>query len=178
MASLKDLRRRIRATKSMQQIFKAMEMVAAAKLRRAQEAAEAARPYAERMERMLGSLAASMAGREGALQAPHVSMRVFARGMLIHAVTRLYFPDDEANGANAADAVLNAIDDPAGRRGPVALKPGAWNAVALTATADGVKVEVNGMRSAGIMFAIRTAGHAHSMRPSSGRRRPTVVARA
>jgi F-type H+-transporting ATPase subunit gamma len=41
-------------------------MVAAAKLRRAQEAAEAARPYAERMERMLGSLAASMAGREGA----------------------------------------------------------------------------------------------------------------
>jgi F-type H+-transporting ATPase subunit gamma len=43
-----------------------MKMVAAAKLRRAQEKAEAARPYAERMERMLGSLAASMAGRDGA----------------------------------------------------------------------------------------------------------------
>ena len=41
-----------------------MKMVAAAKLRRAQEQAEAARPYAERMERMLGSLAGSMAGRE------------------------------------------------------------------------------------------------------------------
>jgi F-type H+-transporting ATPase subunit gamma len=45
MASLKDIRRRIRATKSMQQIFKAMEMVAAAKLRRAQQRAQAAAPY-------------------------------------------------------------------------------------------------------------------------------------
>ena len=47
MASLKDLRRRIRATRSMQQIFKAMEMVAAAKLRRAQSRAQAASPYAK-----------------------------------------------------------------------------------------------------------------------------------
>jgi len=66
MASLKDLRNRIRSVKSTQKITSAMKMVAAAKLRRAQEQAEAARPYAERMERMLGSLAGSMAGRDGA----------------------------------------------------------------------------------------------------------------
>ncbi len=56
MASLKDLRRRIRATKSMQQIFKAMEMVAAAKLRRAQARAGAAAPYAEKITQMLTNL--------------------------------------------------------------------------------------------------------------------------
>ena len=66
MPSLKDLKIRINSVKSTQKITSAMKMVAAAKLRRAQEMAEAARPYAERMERMLGSLAASMAGREGA----------------------------------------------------------------------------------------------------------------
>jgi F-type H+-transporting ATPase subunit gamma len=66
MPSLKDLRNRINSVKSTQKITSAMKMVAAAKLRRAQEQAEAARPYAERMERMLGSLAASMAGQEGA----------------------------------------------------------------------------------------------------------------
>ncbi len=66
MPSLKDLRVRINSVKSTQKITSAMKMVAAAKLRRAQEQAEAARPYAERMERMLGSLAASMAGQEGA----------------------------------------------------------------------------------------------------------------
>jgi F-type H+-transporting ATPase subunit gamma len=66
MPSLKDLRIRINSVKSTQKITSAMKMVAAAKLRRAQEQAEAARPYAERMERMLGSLAASMAGQEGA----------------------------------------------------------------------------------------------------------------
>jgi len=65
MPSLKDLKVRINSVKSTQKITSAMKMVAAAKLRRAQEAAEAARPYAERMERMLGSLAASMAGRDG-----------------------------------------------------------------------------------------------------------------
>ncbi len=66
MASLKDLRVRIASVKSTQKITSAMKMVAAAKLRRAQEQAEASRPYAVRMERMLGSLAASMAGQEGA----------------------------------------------------------------------------------------------------------------
>jgi F-type H+-transporting ATPase subunit gamma len=61
MASLKDLRRRIRATKSMQQIFKAMEMVAAAKLRRAQARAQAASPYSAKISAMLANLAGSAA---------------------------------------------------------------------------------------------------------------------
>jgi F-type H+-transporting ATPase subunit gamma len=66
MASLKDLRVRINSVKSTQKITSAMKMVAAAKLRRAQEQAESARPYAERMERMMASLASGMAGQEGA----------------------------------------------------------------------------------------------------------------
>src|SRR6476469_7905020 len=61
MASLKDIRRRIRATKSMQQIFKAMEMVAAAKLRRAQQRAQASSPYAEKITQMLAKLAGAAA---------------------------------------------------------------------------------------------------------------------
>ncbi|MEX1110019.1 MAG: F0F1 ATP synthase subunit gamma [Dongiaceae bacterium] len=66
MPSLKDLRVRINSVKSTQKITSAMKMVAAAKLRRAQEQAEAARPYAERMDRMLASLAAGFVGQEGA----------------------------------------------------------------------------------------------------------------
>jgi len=66
MPSLKDLRNRIDSVKSTQKITKAMQMVAASKLRRAQEAAEAARPYNERMERVVGTLAANVAGQEGA----------------------------------------------------------------------------------------------------------------
>jgi len=66
MASLKDLRNRIASVKSTQKITSAMKMVAAAKLKRAQSQAEAARPYAERMERMLGELAGGLQGREGA----------------------------------------------------------------------------------------------------------------
>ena len=62
MPSLKSLRIRINSVKSTQKITRAMKMVAASKLRRAQENAEAARPYAERMERMLGAIAGSMAG--------------------------------------------------------------------------------------------------------------------
>ncbi len=62
MPSLKALRGRIASVKSTQKITSAMKMVAAAKLRRAQTHAEAARPYAERMERMLASLASSVAG--------------------------------------------------------------------------------------------------------------------
>jgi F-type H+-transporting ATPase subunit gamma len=66
MASLKDMRVRIAATKATQKITKAMQMVAASKLRRAQVAAEAARPYAERMGKMLGSIASAMAGSDSA----------------------------------------------------------------------------------------------------------------
>src|SRR6266550_2505235 len=62
MPSLKDLRNRIPSVRSTQKITAAMKMVAASRLRRAQEQAEAARPYAMRMDRMLGSLAASIIG--------------------------------------------------------------------------------------------------------------------
>ena len=66
MPSLKDLRGRINSVKSTRKITSAMKMVAASKLRRAQSQAEAARPYALAMERMLGSLANSVAGSPGA----------------------------------------------------------------------------------------------------------------
>jgi len=66
MASLKDMRVRIAATKATQKITKAMQMVAASKLRRAQVAAEAARPYAERMRKVLASIASAVAGSDSA----------------------------------------------------------------------------------------------------------------
>jgi F-type H+-transporting ATPase subunit gamma len=66
MASLKDLRNRIVATKATQKITKAMQMVAASKLRRAQAAAESARPYAGRMDKVLGNIAASVASLDSA----------------------------------------------------------------------------------------------------------------
>jgi F-type H+-transporting ATPase subunit gamma len=65
MASLKDMRVRIAATKATQKITKAMQMVAASKLRRAQAAAEAARPYAERMGRVLANIASGTADGSG-----------------------------------------------------------------------------------------------------------------
>ena len=66
MASLKALRARINSVKSTRKITSAMKMVAASKLKRAQTQAEAARPYAERMQRMLAALAASAAGSPNA----------------------------------------------------------------------------------------------------------------
>lgn len=66
MPSLKDLKNRIGSVKNTRKITKAMQMVAAAKLRRAQEAAEAARPYAERMNAVMASLAAGVGNAEGA----------------------------------------------------------------------------------------------------------------
>ena len=66
MASLKELRNRISSVKATQKITRAMQMVAASKLRRAQEAAEAARPYAERMSLVLSNLSAGVAGQDGA----------------------------------------------------------------------------------------------------------------
>ena len=62
MASLKDLRNRIASVKATQKITKAMQMVAAAKLRRAQEAAEAARPYSQRMGAVLANIADAVGG--------------------------------------------------------------------------------------------------------------------
>ncbi len=66
MASLKDMRNRIASVKATRKITKAMQMVAAAKLRRAQEAATAARPYAERMAQMLANVNARITNTEGA----------------------------------------------------------------------------------------------------------------
>ncbi len=66
MPSLKDLKNRIGSVKNTRKITKAMQMVAAAKLRRAQEAAEASRPYTERFNAVLGSLAASVGGSDSA----------------------------------------------------------------------------------------------------------------
>jgi F-type H+-transporting ATPase subunit gamma len=66
MPSLKDLRNRIASTKATQKITKAMQMVAASKLRRAQVAAEAARPYASHMDMVLGNIAASVGGLDTA----------------------------------------------------------------------------------------------------------------
>ena len=66
MANLKDLKNRITSVTSTQKITRAMQMVAAAKLRKAQESAEAARPFSERMAVVLANLSAAMEGREGA----------------------------------------------------------------------------------------------------------------
>jgi F-type H+-transporting ATPase subunit gamma len=66
MASLKDMRVRLASTKATQKITKAMQMVAASKLRRAQVAAEAARPFAERMEKVLGNIASSVTDLDSA----------------------------------------------------------------------------------------------------------------
>jgi F-type H+-transporting ATPase subunit gamma len=66
MASLKELKGRINSVKSTQKITKAKQMVAAAKLRKAQASAEAARPYAERLAKVMGSLAARVAGQDNA----------------------------------------------------------------------------------------------------------------
>lgn len=79
MANLKDLRRRIRATKSMQQIFKAMEMVAAAKLRRAQSRAMAASPYARKITEMLENLA----GAASELEHPLFKVREVKKTALV-----------------------------------------------------------------------------------------------
>ena len=66
MPSLKDLKNRIESVKSTRKITKAMQMVAAAKLRRAQEAAESARPYAERFNAVMAGLASAAAGSDSA----------------------------------------------------------------------------------------------------------------
>jgi F-type H+-transporting ATPase subunit gamma len=75
MPSLIDIRRRIRSVKNMQQITKAMKMVSAAKLRRAQERAIASRPYAEMMGRVLSNVAAAAAGDDDAANLPLLQMR-------------------------------------------------------------------------------------------------------
>ncbi|MFL6451813.1 MAG: ATP synthase F1 subunit gamma [Bryobacteraceae bacterium] len=75
MPSLIDIRRRIRSVKNTQQITKAMKMVSAAKLRRAQDRAVASRPYADMMRRVLSNVAAAAAGNEEASRLPLLQVR-------------------------------------------------------------------------------------------------------
>jgi F-type H+-transporting ATPase subunit gamma len=83
MPSLIDIRRRIRSVKNMQQITKAMKMVSAAKLRRAQERAIASRPYARIMQRMLSNIAAAAVGNEEVTELPLLQVREEKRLQLI-----------------------------------------------------------------------------------------------
>jgi F-type H+-transporting ATPase subunit gamma len=83
MPSLIDIRRRIRSVKNMQQITKAMKMVSAAKLRRAQEHAVASRPYAKMMNRVLSNIAAASAGSQEVADLPLLQARDEKRIQLI-----------------------------------------------------------------------------------------------
>ncbi len=83
MPSLIDIRRRIRSVKNMQQITKAMKMVSAAKLRRAQERALASRPYANMMGRILSNIAGAAAATEEAGHLPLLQVREEKRILLI-----------------------------------------------------------------------------------------------
>jgi F-type H+-transporting ATPase subunit gamma len=105
MASLKDLRRRIRATKSMQQIFKAMEMVAAAKLRKAQARAQAAAPYARKISEML----ANLAGAATELEHPLFQQREVKRiALLVVTADRGFAGTYNTNVLRAAEAVVRS----------------------------------------------------------------------
>jgi F-type H+-transporting ATPase subunit gamma len=83
MPSLIDIRRRIRSVKNMQQITKAMKMVSAAKLRRAQEHAVASRPYAKMMNRVLSNIAAASRGSQEVADLPLLQVREEKRIQLI-----------------------------------------------------------------------------------------------
>ncbi len=83
MPSLIDIRRRIRSVRNMQQITKAMKMVSAAKLRRAQERAIASRPYADMLGRILSNVAAAAAGDEQAATLPLLQVREEKRIQLV-----------------------------------------------------------------------------------------------
>src|SRR3954453_2812078 len=83
MPSLIDIRRRIRSVKNTQQITKAMKMVSAAKLRRAQERVVAARPYGAMLQRVLSNVAAAAAGNEEIGNSPLLKERAENRIQLI-----------------------------------------------------------------------------------------------
>ena len=83
MPSLIDIRRRIRSVKNTQQITKAMKMVSAAKLRRAQERTIASRPYGALLRKVLGNVAAAVAGDEHAAENPLLARRDENRILLV-----------------------------------------------------------------------------------------------
>jgi F-type H+-transporting ATPase subunit gamma len=84
MPSLIDFRRRIRSVKNTQQITRAMKMVSAAKLRRAQDRVIAARPYASRLRDLLGNVAAAARGNDRVVQDPLLAQRPERRVVLVH----------------------------------------------------------------------------------------------
>jgi F-type H+-transporting ATPase subunit gamma len=84
MPSLIDFRRRIRSVKNTQQITRAMKMVSAAKLRRAQDRVIAARPFATLLRQMLGNVAAAAGGDERVAQNPLLAQRAEQRILLVH----------------------------------------------------------------------------------------------
>src|ERR1017187_9400194 len=83
MPSLIDIRRRIRSVKNTQQITKAMKMVSAAKLRRAQDRTISARPYSTLLRKVLGNVAAAIAGDEQASENPLLARREERRVLLV-----------------------------------------------------------------------------------------------
>ena len=83
MPSLIDIRRRIRSVKNTQQITKAMKMVSAAKLRRAQDRTIAARPYSTMLRKVLGNVAAAVACNEHTAENPLLARREERRVLLV-----------------------------------------------------------------------------------------------
>ena len=113
MPSLIDFRRRIRSVKNTQQITKAMKMVSAAKLRRAQERVIAARPYANLMREMLANLAAAAQSDERASESPWLAKREPKR------IDLIFFTSDTglagAFNSNLIKAAQKFFEDHAGR---------------------------------------------------------------
>lgn len=109
MATLRDIKRRIKSVKNTQQITKAMEMVAAAKLRRAQGRAVSARPYARGMETMLANLAATLS----AMQHPLTEARpVHKRALIVFASNRGLAGSYNAQIIRFTEAILRGPEGP------------------------------------------------------------------
>ena len=109
MATLRDIKRRIKSVRSTQQITKAMELVAAAKLRRAQGRAVQARPYAEGMEQMLRNLAGALS----AMQHPLTEVRpVKARALFVFASNRGFAGSFNVQVTRFTEAILRGEEGP------------------------------------------------------------------
>ncbi len=122
MATIKDIRRRIRSVASTQQITRAMEMVAAAKLRRAQERVVSARPYSEKMTEVLQNLASATAGSE--IQNPLFQVReVRRRTVVVIASDKGLCGAFNANLFRAAEERLRGVDREAFDLIPVGRRP-------------------------------------------------------
>src|SRR5262245_47079162 len=120
MATLRDIKRRIKSVRSTQQITKAMELVAAAKLRRAQGRAVQARPYAEGMEQMLRNLAGALS----AMQHPLTEVRpVKARALFVFASNRGFAGSFNVQVTRLTEAILRGEEGPTVRLVLVGKRP-------------------------------------------------------